>query len=65
MDIKKNVTGFIRVFVITLLVTLAVSLLWNLVFHKIAAVDWETSLRFAIVLGIILPVVNSNRRIKF
>ncbi len=65
MDIKKNVTGFIKVFVITLVVTLVVSFLWNLLLHKGATVDWETAVRFAIVLGIILPIVNSNKRFRF
>jgi hypothetical protein len=61
MDFKKTIAGFARVFVITLLVTVGVTFLWNLVFYGVAKVDWETSFRFAILLGIILPIAHSRR----
>jgi hypothetical protein len=61
MDIKRIAAGVVRVFAISLLVTLGVTFLWNLVLHGAAKVDWETSFRFAIVLGIILPIVNSRK----
>jgi len=53
MNFKK---GFMRFFVgfgITLLVSLAVTYLWSLSFHETAKIDWETSFRLAIILGII------------
>lgn len=62
MDVKKIIAGFIRVFAISLLVTLGITFLWNLVFHGTANVDWETSFRFAILLGIILPIANSGKK---
>ncbi len=65
MDLKKNATKFITVFVVTFLVSLGVTFLWDLVFHGIKTVDWETSFRFAIVLGIIFPIISSNKRIRF
>ena len=61
MDFKKIIPGFIRIFAISLLVTIGVTFVWNLVFHQIAAVDWETSFRFAILLGIILPITGSRK----
>ena len=61
MDFKRTIAGFIRVFAISLLVTLAITFLWNLVFHGAAIVDWETSFRFAILLGLILPIANSRK----
>jgi len=61
MDLKKTIVGFIRIFAISLLVSLAVTFLWNLIFHGVAEVDWETSFRFAILLGIILPIANSKK----
>ena len=64
MDFKKSVTGFITVFVITLFVNIVVTFLWNLVFHGVAIIDWETSFRFAILFGIILPIIDSRKRMK-
>ena len=61
MNFKKTIIRFIRVFAISLLVTLGVTFLWNLFFHGTAKVDWETSFRFAILLGIILPIANSRK----
>lgn len=61
MDFKKNIIGFIRVFAISLLVTVGVTFLWNIVFDGVAKVDWKTSFRFAILLGIILPIANSRK----
>jgi len=61
MDFKRAIAGFIRVFAISLLVTLAITFLWNLIFHRAAQVDWETSFRFATLLGIILPLANSRK----
>jgi hypothetical protein len=64
MDFKKIAARFITVFVIALLVTIGVTFLWGLVFHGVAIVDWETSFRFAILLGIILPLIDSRKRMK-
>ena len=64
MNFKKIVIRFIAVFAITLLVTIGVTLLWSLVFHGVAIIDWETSFRFAIILGIIFPIIDSGKRNK-
>lgn len=65
MNIKKIVIGFITVFAVSLLVTIGVTFLWNFAFHGAAAVDWETSFRFAIVLGIILTVIDLRKKNRF
>ena len=64
MDFKKIVIRFIPVFAIALLVCIGVTFLWSLVFHGVAIVDWETSFRFAILFGIILPIIGSRKRMK-
>ena len=46
---------------VTLVISVAVSALWNLIAHRTTAIDWETSVRFAIVLGIIVPWIQSRR----
>lgn len=54
MNITKLGIEFITVFVVALITTAIVTFLWNLIGHGESAIDWETSFRFAIVLGIIL-----------
>jgi len=49
---------FLLTFVVTLIVAVVVTLLWNLVAHGDTSIDWATSFRLAIILGIALPIVN-------
>ena len=63
MNTKKLVVEFGIVFAVTLVTTAIVTFLWNLIGHGESAVDWETSLRFAVVFGIVLTWVKS-REIK-
>jgi hypothetical protein len=44
---------FIVIFVTTIIVTL----LWNLIRHGDANIDWATSFRLGIILGIALPII--------
>jgi hypothetical protein len=47
-------------FVLTFIVTVIVTLLWNLLIEKTGAiVDWKTSFLFAIILGLVIPVVRN------
>ena len=62
MNIKKLLVDFVTVFAVTLVVCVIVTLLWNLIFQGASTIDWETSFRFAIVLGIILPWIETRRR---
>ena len=64
MDFKKIIIGFIPVFAVALLVCIGVTILWSLIFHGVAIIDWETSFRFAILLGIILTVIDSRKRMN-
>jgi len=64
MDFKKIITRFIPVFAIALLICIGVTLLWSLVFHGIAIIDWETSFRFAILFGILFPIIDSRKKMK-
>ena len=61
MNVKRLLVDALTVFSVSLVVTVVVTLLWNLVAHRTAAIDWETSLRFAILLGIILPWMEARR----
>jgi len=61
MNIKKVLVEALTVFSATLIVTVVVTLLWNLILHRTSTIDWETSFRFAILLGIILPWIETRR----
>ena len=56
MNIKKLLISFVIIFAVTLVVDAIVTYLWNLTMHGQSAVDWETSFRLAIILGIALLV---------
>jgi hypothetical protein len=53
MRIKSILFNFILYFVLTFVVSAIVNFLWNLIFHGMASVTWETSFRFAIIFGIL------------
>ena len=46
------------VFAVTLIASVIVSLLWSLFVHGAIAVDWETSVRFAVLFGIVLSWID-------
>jgi hypothetical protein len=61
MNIKRALVDFVTVFAVTLIVCVIVTLLWNLLVHGVSTIDWETSFRFAILFGIILPWIEARR----
>ena len=61
MNIKKLLVDFVTVFAVSLIVSVIVTLLWNLIVHGTSTIDWETSFRFAILFGIILPWIETRR----
>jgi hypothetical protein len=63
MSIKKLAVEFITVFAVALVITVIVTYLWNIIGHGESTIDWETSIRFAIIFGITLTWVKS-REIK-
>lgn len=63
MKVKPIFRDMILTFFIILVVSSVVTLLWNLMIEKTGAViDWKTSFRLAIIIGIVVPV--SLRRNK-
>jgi len=62
MNIKRLLVDFLTVFAVTLIVSIVLTLLWNLIVHGAPTVDWETSFRFAILFGIILTWIETRRR---
>jgi hypothetical protein len=62
VNIKRLLAEFAAVFAVTLVASVIVTVLWNLIVHGASTIDWDTSFRFAILLGIILPWVETRRR---
>ena len=58
MNIKRLLVNSVTVFTVTLIVSVFVSLLWDIIVHGGSTIDWETSFRFAMIFGIILPILH-------
>jgi len=61
MTFKEGLISFLTGFAITFIVSVLVTYLWSLCFHEMATVDWETSFRLAIILGIIIPFIEARK----
>lgn len=58
MNFSKLVLDFAATFGIVLVVTAGVTFLYGFVVHGSNFVDWETSFRMALILGIVLPAIH-------
>jgi hypothetical protein len=61
MITKRLLVDFVTVFAVTLIVSIMVTLLLNVTVHEASTLDWETSFRFAILFGIIVPWMETRR----
>ena len=61
MNIKKLLVDFVTVFAVSLIVSVIVTLLGNLIVHGASTIDWETSFRSAILFGIIFTWIGTRR----
>jgi hypothetical protein len=55
MSSKSLLVDVLVTFVLTLVVSVIVTFLYSLIAHGAGAIDWETSVRFAIIFAIVLP----------
>jgi hypothetical protein len=60
MNIKKLTFEFATIFAVTLVTTVLVTFLWNIIGHGANTIDWETSFRFATIFSIILTWAKSR-----
>jgi hypothetical protein len=65
MNIKKFLGDFVTVFAVSLIVSVIVTLFWNLIVHGSSTVDWEASFRFAILFGIILSWIETRKSRRY
>lgn len=61
MNIRRWLMEVVTVFTAALVVASVVSVLWNLIVHRTSVIDWETSVRLAIIFAIILPWMHARR----
>ena len=61
MKVKELAIGVVATFAIVLVVAVVVTYLWNLLVHGAGNIEWETSLRLAIILGLALPAAQTLR----
>jgi hypothetical protein len=64
MNVKEVVLGFLATGPIVLVVSLVVSYLYTLLAHGSGSLEWESSIRLGIILGIALPLVRELDRKK-
>lgn len=57
MNFKHIIFGFLLIAPIILVVSLVVTYLYGALAHGSGVLDWESSIRFAIIFGIALPVI--------
>ena len=62
VNLKRALLDGVSVFSISLIVSMLVTFLWNLAVHRRGVIDWETSVRFALLLGIIVPWIERRKR---
>ena len=59
--IKRLLIHSAAVFAVTLIVSVLVTLLLNLIVHGTSIIDWETSFRSAFLFAIIFPWIEARR----
>ena len=61
MNTKAFIIEFSVVFMITFIVASVVSLGWNYFYEGIAECNWGTAFQFALIFGILCPVIDMMR----
>jgi hypothetical protein len=62
MNITKYAIDFAVTFAVVLVVSVTVTFLYSLIVHGSGVIDWETSFRLAIILGIALPWIHQREK---
>ena len=62
MRVKNFLAHFAVTFVLAFAVSAVVSWLWSAIAHGAGAVDWESSVRLAVILGLVMPLATGGKR---
>ncbi len=57
---KDVLISFITIFVLTFVVTAFTTFFYSLIVYKTGSIDWATSVRLGIILGIVLTWINTK-----
>lgn len=61
MNIWRTLVDTVTVFSVTLITSIIVNVLWSLVVHGTKLIDWETSIRLAILFSVVVPWVRTRK----
>jgi hypothetical protein len=64
MNYRRIGQSFVVYFVLVFIVNALVTFLYNTLLHGTGLVDWESSLRFAVIFGVVFPVAGELERSK-
>jgi len=64
MKVKTFLSNFSIIFVITLIVSLIVTYLYNLIAHGTVLIDWATAFSFAVIFGVLFPTMKIMEKRK-
>jgi hypothetical protein len=63
MKIKDFIKRFLLIFGVTLIVNILITIFWDYFVKGIGwVIDWETSLRFALLFAIVIPLTQIKRK---
>ncbi|MGE5400917.1 MAG: hypothetical protein ACM3S2_10965 [Ignavibacteriales bacterium] len=62
MKLSELLLDVIIVFAVTLIVSLMVTYLFNVIFYNEGIIEWVTSVRLAVIFAIIIPLVQFRKR---
>jgi len=62
MNFAKFARNFAITFAVVLVVSVIVTFLYSLIVHGAGVIDWETSFRLAIILGIVLAWIQQREK---
>lgn len=60
MRFKTMILEFAGLFILIFIIASVVSYLYSLLVHGAGQVDWESSVRFGIILGIVVTWINAR-----
>lgn len=64
MNVRRFVAGFSVIAPIAFVVSLVVAYVYGLLVHGVGTLEWESSIRIALILGITLPTIRLMNRKK-
>jgi len=61
MKTKELLVNFVYVFAITFVAGVGVTYLYSLIAHGAGVIDWETSFRLAVIIGVVIGLTKQKK----